>query len=217
MGVPRIINLESKISEKRASHVSVTEAFVEIHLTSTLKVRKSLNHELLIRYEDPKKVMKFSIDFLGFLTELGRDESIQDLRSQTKSWSNDLIGDEFRVSNRDTFLQILLDVVFNTLRRESTELIVKLEIDIVTTINDYAKPEVAILTLAMDSTTITNTSGTTLTKLTEGGGKICPMCLDYYLEGQNVTTTKCVHKFHLGCILPWISISQRTECPHCQS
>ncbi|KAF6169205.1 hypothetical protein GIB67_013635 [Kingdonia uniflora] len=185
MAVVCITNLESKISEKHAYHVSITQAFVEMHLKSVLEVRRSLNHELLIRYDDPIEVMKFSIDFFGFLTELGRNKLIQDLCSQTESWSNNLIDEEFWVSNRDTFLQISLDVVLDTLLRESEELTMKLELDIVATVHDYADPGVVIITLTMDSKTTTNPSGTTPSKTDEGRDKICPICLDYYAEGKD--------------------------------
>ncbi|KAF6167753.1 hypothetical protein GIB67_033961 [Kingdonia uniflora] len=210
-----ITNLESIISEDHADHVSVTQAFVEIHLKSVLEVRRLLNHELLIRYDDPIEVIQFSIDFFGFLTELGRDKLIQDLCTQTKSWSNNLIGEEFWVNNRDTFLQISLDAMLDTLLRESEGLTMKLELDIVTTVQDYADPGVAIITLAMDSRTTINLSGTTPGETAKGRDKICPIYLDYYAEGQNVTTTQCGHKFHLECILQWISISHKMEYPYC--
>ncbi|KAF6150403.1 hypothetical protein GIB67_034102 [Kingdonia uniflora] len=97
--------------------------------------------------------------------------------TSAKSWSNNLIGEEFWVNNRDTFLQISLDAVLDTLLRESKELIMKLELDIVTTVQNYTDPGVAIITLAMDSRTTANLSGTTPGETAEGRDKICPIFL----------------------------------------
>ncbi|KAF6144875.1 hypothetical protein GIB67_001886 [Kingdonia uniflora] len=166
MTVVYITNLEGIIFAKHAYHVSVTQAFVEIHLKNVLKVRRSLNHEPLIRYDDPIKVMKFSMDFLGFLTKLGRVKLIQDICSQTESWSNNLIGEEFWVGNKDNFLQILLDSMLDILLWESEELTIKVELDIVITVNDYANLGDAIITLAIDSRTATNLSRTTPASIT---------------------------------------------------
>ncbi|XP_051121144.1 E3 ubiquitin ligase BIG BROTHER-related-like [Andrographis paniculata] len=42
----------------------------------------------------------------------------------------------------------------------------------------------------------------------------CVICYSNYKNGEKVTTLPCVHRFHYGCITPWLR--QNKQCPICQ-
>eukprot|EP00877_Chromochloris_zofingiensis_P006179 jgi/Chrzof1/1814/Cz10g22060.t1 len=47
---------------------------------------------------------------------------------------------------------------------------------------------------------------------------LCPVCLDQYLGGDVIMTLPCQHRYHKGCITPWLQQQGRSAtCPMCKS
>ena len=44
----------------------------------------------------------------------------------------------------------------------------------------------------------------------------CAICLEH-MSNNDVCTTKCNHKYHLTCILDWITIQKKKTCPTCRT
>jgi hypothetical protein len=44
--------------------------------------------------------------------------------------------------------------------------------------------------------------------------KVCTICLETFLPGEQVAVTPCNHTFHQGCIAPWVQ--GHGSCPVCR-
>jgi hypothetical protein len=51
----------------------------------------------------------------------------------------------------------------------------------------------------------------------DGGDENCPICFAPLANSEQVFTTNCNHKFHLGCIETWCSGKRVCECPLCRT
>ncbi|XP_051119136.1 E3 ubiquitin-protein ligase CIP8-like [Andrographis paniculata] len=54
----------------------------------------------------------------------------------------------------------------------------------------------------------------TVVVTTGNGGLVCAICKDDFVVGEKATQMPCGHRFHGGCIFPWLRI--RNTCPVCR-
>jgi hypothetical protein len=50
---------------------------------------------------------------------------------------------------------------------------------------------------------------------TDGGNRVCPICTDEFVKGQDMRVLPCNHQFHLDCIDPWL-VNVSGTCPLCR-
>jgi Ring finger domain len=43
----------------------------------------------------------------------------------------------------------------------------------------------------------------------------CCICLEKFLEGEELTQLNCKHTFHSGCLMRWVQV--HSDCPYCRA
>lgn len=54
-----------------------------------------------------------------------------------------------------------------------------------------------------------------ITGPSESGKEVCPICLQEFMVGCEVRSTRCSHKYHENCLIEWLKRSHYS-CPLCR-
>ncbi|KAF6139268.1 hypothetical protein GIB67_021478 [Kingdonia uniflora] len=216
MNYTNLIGLESQISDERAAHVYDIKLLIKINFTSMIQVVHSSDSVLLMTHDFDNVERILSTDFLGLLTEQGRENVITHLCFQLEEIDDINLDDDFWVNHEQAFLDFTLLAVNETILRESTQLSVTMKVEMLSTFNEHANVIIYMTQIVRDQGVLINCLESNEYEATPETMKLtCPICLEPYVQGAIVTTTPCKHMFHKACLLPWVS--NKSECPYCRS
>ncbi|CRG91388.1 RING finger protein 126-B [Talaromyces islandicus] len=80
-------------------------------------------------------------------------------------------------------------------------------------VSDHAAPEVQ--STDTPATTGEPHDAAPTAAATDGGNRVCPICTDEFVKGQDMRVLPCNHQFHPDCIDPWL-INVSGTCPLCR-
>ncbi|KAF6137471.1 hypothetical protein GIB67_016664 [Kingdonia uniflora] len=178
MNYTNLIGLESQISDEQIAHACDIKLLVKINFTSVIQVVDSSYSVLLMTHNSENVERILATDFLCLLTEQGRANVITHLRFQLDEIDDINLDDDFWVSHEQAFLHFTLLALNETILRESTQLSVTMNVEMLSTFNEHANVAIYMAQIVWEQGVVINRLESNEYEATPETMELtCPICL----------------------------------------